>query len=129
MGARGSATVEMAFLLPVFLLLVFGVFEFAHAWLVLNTLNHASREAVRLAATKENLNANDSDVIAKAQGVAQAAGVTGTTVSNSSPSGSPPEVSVTTSLNYSYMTGITLLGFSFSGTIPMTAAATMRYER
>jgi len=119
----------MAFLLPVFLLLVFGVFEFARAWLVLNTLNHASREAVRLAATKENLKANDSEVIAKAQGVAQAAGITGTAASNSSPSGSPSEVSVTTSLNYSFMTGITLLGFSFSGTIPMNASATMRYER
>jgi len=105
--------------------------EYATKQDVADIVKVATKEILEIvaAATKENLKANDSEVIAKAQGVAQAAGITGTAASNSSPSGSPSEVSVTTSLNYSFMTGITLLGFSFSGTIPMNASATMRYER
>jgi len=50
-GRRGQTLVEFALVLPVLLLLLFGVIEFGatfHAWL---TLEHAAREAARYAAT------------------------------------------------------------------------------
>ncbi|HIQ01886.1 MAG TPA: hypothetical protein EYH30_07120, partial [Anaerolineales bacterium] len=50
-GRLGQTLVEFALILPVLLLLLFGIIEFGaafHAWL---TLEHAAREAARYAAT------------------------------------------------------------------------------
>jgi Flp pilus assembly protein TadG len=129
-GQRGSAIMEFAFVLPLLLLLTFGIVEFGRAWLIVNTLNHAAREAVRLAATTTALKGNDPAVVNKAQAILTAAGVRGASVTNTSPSGAPPAVTVTTAVNLAFLTGIgPLLNFSFAGTIPLTSSATMRYER
>ncbi|MBI4611122.1 MAG: pilus assembly protein [Candidatus Rokubacteria bacterium] len=126
----GTATLEIGFILPVFLLLTLGIFEFGRAWLVVNTLNHATREAVRVAATTEGLTADAPAVIDKAKAILVAAGLAGASVANTAPSGTPPEVTVTTNLNFAFLTRIgPILGFGFSGSIPLTASATMRYER
>lgn len=126
----GSTTVEMAIVLPLFLLLVFGIFEFGRVWLVVNTMNHASREAVRLAAVTPNLSANNGAVITKAQTILAAAGITGASVSNTAPAGTPPGVEVDISLTYEWMTGVLpALGVSgMTGSIPLASSATMRYE-
>ncbi len=129
-GQAGAAIVEMAFVLPLFLLMSFGIFEFARAWLTLNTMNHATREAARVAATTAPLTANSSAVVTKANGILTNAGLTGASVTNTAPAGNPPEVTVITSLNYRYMTGFgPIFGFSFTGIIPLASQATMRYER
>lgn len=129
-GQRGSAILEFAFVLPLLLLLTFGIVEFGRAWLIVNTLNHAAREAVRLAATTAALKVNDSAVVSKAQGILSAAGVKGASVTNTTPSGAPPAVTVTTTANFTFLTGIgPILNFSFAGAIPLTSSATMRYER
>ena len=129
-GESGAATVEMAFILPLFLLLTFGIFEFGRAWLTVNTVNHATREAVRLAATTTGLTANATTVINKAKDILAAAGLSGASVTNTGPSGTPPQVTVTTTLSFNFLTGIgPFFGFSFPATIPLTSSATMRYER
>ena len=129
-GEAGSATLEMAFILPLFLLLTFGIFEFGRAWLILNTLNHATREAVRLASTTSALTANNTSVVTKANDILATAGVTGASVTNTAPSGTPPQATVSATFNFNFLTGIgPLFGFKFSGSIPMTSSATMRYER
>jgi len=126
----GSATVEMAFVVPLFLLLTIGAVEFGRAWLTVNTVNHATREAVRLAVTIQCLTADDPTVIAKANDMLAVAALSGATVTNTAPFGNPPAVTVTVALNASFMTGIgPLFGFSFTGLIPVTGSATMRYER
>lgn len=51
-GERGAALVETAILLPLLLLLVFGIWTLARAWNVRNTMEHAVREGVRFAATE-----------------------------------------------------------------------------
>jgi Flp pilus assembly protein TadG len=120
----------MAFVLPLFLLMSFGIFEFARAWLTLNTMNHATREAARVAATTAPLTANSSAVVNKANEILNNAGLTGASVTNTAPAGNPPQVTVITSLNYQYMTGFgPIFGFSFTGIIPLASQATMRYER
>ena len=130
-GAEGGSTiVEMAFVLPLFLLLTFGIFEFGRAWLIVNTMNHATREAVRLAATTAGLTANNASVINKGKDILAAAGLSGASVTNTGPSGTPPQVTVTTSLTFNFLTGMgPLFGFSFPGTMALTSVATMRYER
>ena len=130
-GERGLAIVEMAFILPIFLFVTFGLVEFSRAWLTVNTLNHATREAVRLAATTAGLAANNAAVRTKATTLLANANVTGATVTNTAPGGTPPEVTVTTTLPFSYL-GVsgTPLGYTgFGAPIILTSTAAMRYER
>lgn len=129
-GEKGLATLEMAFVFPIFLLLTLGLVEFSRAWLTVNTMNYATREAVRLAATTAGLAANNTAVRDRATTLLANANVTGATVTNTAPSGTPLDVAVTTTLPFSYLgvTG-TMLGFSFGGPITLTSSATMRYER
>jgi Flp pilus assembly protein TadG len=46
---RGAAAVEFALVLPVLLLILFGIIEFARAWNVRQTLTDAAREGARVA--------------------------------------------------------------------------------
>jgi Flp pilus assembly protein TadG len=132
-GSRnaGMATVEMALILPLFLLVTFGLAEFGLAWLTVNTMNHAAREAVRLAAVTPSLAADDSAVVNRATTILANAGITGASVTNTAPiPGIPPQVAVNIALTYTWLTQIgPLFGFSFTGTIPLASTATMRYER
>ncbi len=129
-GEAGSTIVEMAFVLPLFLLLTFGIFEFGRAWLTVNAMTHATREAVRLAATTAGLTANNTSVVNKAKDILAAVGLSGASVTNTAPSGTPPQVTVTTTLSFNFVTGIgPLFGFRFSGSVPLNSSATMRYER
>lgn len=47
---KGQSLVEFALVVPMLLLLVFGIAEFGRAWMTKNILTGAAREAVRLAA-------------------------------------------------------------------------------
>ena len=48
---RGATLVEAAFVLPLVLLMTFGVWTVARAWQVHNTIDHAVREAARYGST------------------------------------------------------------------------------
>jgi len=50
---RGAALVEAAVVLPILLLLTFGIWTTARAWNIQNTMEHAAREAARFGATEE----------------------------------------------------------------------------
>jgi Flp pilus assembly protein TadG len=50
---RGAALVEAALVLPILLLLTFGIWTTARAWNINNTMQHAAREAARYGATVE----------------------------------------------------------------------------
>ena len=49
---RGAALTEAALVMPLLLLLVFGIWTVARAYNVRNTMEHAVREAVRFGATE-----------------------------------------------------------------------------
>jgi Flp pilus assembly protein TadG len=49
---RGTTIVETAVVLPVFLILVFAIFEFGHAQLINNVMNSACRNAARVGAVE-----------------------------------------------------------------------------
>jgi len=51
---RGAALVEAALVLPMLMMLTFGIWTTARAWNVPNVLDHAAREAARYAATTPN---------------------------------------------------------------------------
>lgn len=49
---RGAALIETALVLPMLLMLTFGIWVTARAWNISNTMEHAAREGVRFASTE-----------------------------------------------------------------------------
>lgn len=54
---RGQALVEFALVLPLFILILVGIFDLGRAVYAFNTVNNAAREAVRLAIVDQNCDA------------------------------------------------------------------------
>ena len=71
-GQRGASLVEYAFVLILFLSLLFGISGFGHALFVYHHLNSAAKEATRYAAVRGSTCSDDSSCLASnsASGVA-----------------------------------------------------------
>jgi hypothetical protein len=54
-GRRGAATVELALIIPMFLLMTFAILEFGHTWYVWHAIHNASREGARYAIVYRNI--------------------------------------------------------------------------
>ena len=133
---KGSALVETAIILPILLVIVFGILEFGWMMYKTNTLNNAAREGARRAAVtpKPIIAINIEDYVKNFIIFSyEASDLTITTVPTVPASGDPVKVSVT--LIYRELTPIiSLLDLIFSGTTlsldgkKLTGEATMRYE-
>jgi Flp pilus assembly protein TadG len=66
----GQALVEFALVVPILLLLVFGIIEFARAWQTYQTLTDAAREGARRAVVRTASSANTAEAAAAMQEVA-----------------------------------------------------------
>jgi len=63
---KGAVLVETAIILPLLLVIVFGIIEFGWAMYITNSLNNAAREGARLAAvTPKPITADDARVDAR----------------------------------------------------------------
>ena len=122
--SRGNAVVEMALILPILLLLVFGITEFGRAWMVVNILTTAAREGARLAVVTTPT-PDVAAVQARATAVCNAAAITPTSVTCSGPISTDPErkVTVTVNTNFRVVSGRVLN--VFQGTIPLSAQCSM----
>jgi Flp pilus assembly protein TadG len=109
---RGAAAVEFALLLPVLLLIVFGIIDFGRALNAQITLTQAAREGARLAAL------NQADVVSRTQ--AAATGLSGVTVTvNSScpaTASATADAVVTVSYSFSFITPVGAIAAMFGGT-------------
>lgn len=113
---KGAALVEAAVVLPVVILLIFGVFEFGRAYNARITLTHATRESVRVLAIS-----GDADA-AEARLVEASVPLDPSLLSFSSTAcdaGEPTSVTAT----YPFSYDIPLFG---SATISMSSTAVMR---
>lgn len=123
---RGSVAVEFALLLPVLLLIIFGVIDFGRAISDQITLTQAAREGARLA----SLGYSDSAVQSRAQSAATGLSPVTVTVSSSCPAGAGNGVDavVQTSYQFSFITPVgafaAMLGSSSFGSSTMTLSAT-----
>jgi len=123
---RGQSLVEFALVLPMFLLLLFGVTEFGRAWMTRNILTGASREAVRIAAVQ----GNTASALSRANAILSSAGISGALV-NIADDGTPYG---TCSVTVSYAFPVTVAGFLktfgiLSGNdITLTTSTSMRKE-
>lgn len=89
---RGTTVVETAFILPVFMFLVFALIEFGHAQMVTNVLNSAVRVAARMGATEGTTTANVTARVNQTMNSAIKAGATSVFVKDASAfdSANPP---------------------------------------
>jgi len=70
----GQALVEFALVVPVFVLLLLGIVEFARAWNIYEVLTDAAREGARTAVV-DNPTVTEDDVVALIQAAGSRAGV------------------------------------------------------
>jgi hypothetical protein len=119
----GSAVVEMALLLPILLLVIFGITEFGRAIMTTNVLNSAAREGARLAAVSSlgdslSVQARVQEVLLAANVPPKAITLQYFPVNNS--------VRVEVSTDFDVLSGSVIP--SFTGTVELSGAAVMRYE-
>jgi Flp pilus assembly protein TadG len=93
---RGAAAVEFALLLPILLMIVFGIIDFGRALNAQITLTQAAREGARL----ESL--NQPDVASRTQAAATGLSNVSVTVVTSCPAGSGPGVDAVVKVTYSF---------------------------
>src|SRR3954466_2892448 len=118
---RGAAAVEFALVVPMLVLLLFGVVEFGRAYFVQTTVSGAAREGVRVMALQNNATA----ARAAAVSAASTLGVTSAQVTVSPASCvSTPDAAVSATVTVTYpMTYVTGL---FGSSITLTGKGVMR---
>jgi Flp pilus assembly protein TadG len=119
---HGQSLVEFALIMPIFVIILFGIIEWGRLWMTMNVLSGAAREGARVAAvTAPNL-----ALVQNAVGnVLSAANITGATITVSGPDAAN-QVTVTVRFNYTVLT--TTLVPGVGGTLQLTRRATMRWE-
>jgi Flp pilus assembly protein TadG len=123
---RGAAAVEFALILPLVLLLVFGIIDFGRVLNLQITLTSAAREGARWAALRQS--GVPARVAAAAPGVSPAPSVSVTSCPAGAAAGSDATVVATTT--YTMITPIAavagLLGGGFPGAVTLTGRGVMR---
>ena len=128
---RGTAAVEFALVLPVLLLIVFGIIDFGRALNAQIELTGAAREGVRLAA----LGYPDAAIQARvAAGAPELSGVTVTVAASCAPGAGPAaDAQVDVSYSFTFITPIGAIanyigGSSLGAPIVLTAQGVMPCE-
>jgi Flp pilus assembly protein TadG len=124
---KGQNLVEFALVVPMLLLLVFGIAEFGRAWMTKNILTGAAREAVRIAAVPAPGGGwNGSAAITRGNQILTSAGIA-TTVSVEDAASAFGDV--TASVDYDFP--VVVVGFipgMGSSTFHLSSRTTMRRE-
>lgn len=122
-GDRGAAAVEFALVLPILVLLIFGIVDFGRLLRAQITITEAAREAARASALVSDAAATtrSDDVTA---GLDDTAGSPTTTVTDSCKTTSDPsdDTSVTVTYQFSFITPVFLVG---DGTLEISATSVM----
>ena len=119
-GDRGNAIIEAALVLPILLLVVFGITEFGRALMTTNVLHQAAREGARVAA----IAADSTGAVARINEVLTAANVTPSAISVVGP-GTDQVITVTVDADFTFLSAKVLPN---QGTITLRGTSVMRYE-
>jgi Flp pilus assembly protein TadG len=128
----GAAAVELALVLPILLLLVFGIIDFGRAYNAKISLAQAAREGARVASLRADVNGDGvSDGKDVASRVDQAKGglaVNPPSINSacSGSSGASDVASVTVSYTFTYATPIGVLAGFAAGPITLSGTGVMR---
>lgn len=115
-GEGGASALEFALVVPVLLLIIFGIIEFGFMFQAQLALTHAAREGARLASVGKY---DTAAVLDRAYPVVPAI-----STAPSPPSAAASGDSVTIILTYDYPWTV----LPFPGTVPLTGRAVMRRE-
>ena len=124
---KGQSLVELALILPVLVLLLFGTVEFGRTFYSYITVTGAVREGVREAAVGKNdteIEARVREALTLPQGASEVHSITITPSEGSRITGVP----VTVELRYDMPLVTPLLNTFLPNPVPLTASATMRRE-
>ena len=131
----GASAVEFALLLPLLMLILFGIIEFGFALYQQAILTNASREGARLAIVQSVPPITTTAVGAKIDTYLLSAGIAPASVTQTiSPivgvTGTPVTVTLTRPYTFVSLPGLTSLlsGTSLSSTITLTATTVMSHE-
>jgi hypothetical protein len=132
--SRGQGLVEFALIVPLFLVLLFGMVEFGRAWMTKNILTGAAREAVRMAAVQVDFTTSDNVAKARATGVLNSAGIDVPPAQVDVEQYDSPEPGLRVIVRYPFpliVGGNFGLGrfFGWGSTIPLKSETSMRRER
>jgi Flp pilus assembly protein TadG len=121
---RGAAAVEFALLLPLLLLLVFGIIDFSRALNAEITLTQAAREGARLEALGQ------ANVVSRTQAAATGLSPVTVTIVTSCVTGSGAGVDavVQTSYNFLFITPVSAIAAMFGGSISSSLTLTAQSE-
>ncbi|MFO7588156.1 MAG: pilus assembly protein [Gemmatimonadota bacterium] len=128
----GQALVEMAIALPLLLILLVGIFEFARAYSIKQTVVNAAREGARAAVVQ--LTPNEAAVKATVQGYLQSNGISipddDIVISGFGGStGAPVTVRVSADYNFILLGPVlSLISASFRDGVTLSSETTMRKE-
>ena len=132
---RAAAMVEFAIVLPILLLMVFGIVDFGRALYTLNNLTAAVREGARLASTQISPDPTTGSSMtavstAVTNYVVAFGGNAGAPTVSETFSGTPPNMqSITVQIvNYPFTPITPLANLIGLGTIQMSPSATFRWE-
>lgn len=115
-GERGAVAVEFALILPLLVLLLFGIIEFGQAYNAYITVTHAAREGARLAAVGKY---DEAMVRARAGYIGDRVTIT------KSPANPTPGSTVTVTVSYPFSLNIPLFG---ERDLTIRSSASMRVE-
>ena len=122
----GQSLIEFALVLPILLLVVFGITEFGRAIMTVNVLNTASREGARLAAVSP---VSDSlSVQSRVVEVLQAANIDVANIKEIKIEFAPADKSVRVTVTVDFEVLSAKVLDPFKGVLPLTATTVMRYE-
>lgn len=129
LGTRGTATVEFALILPIFLLLVFGVVELGSAWYQKQMLVNASREGARMGSLLNDPSNSSALVQSTVTGYLHSAGYPGAfNITSSGIDGNPgDQVQVTVTSTYQLPVLHRLIPGSLSS-VTLKGVTVMRHE-
>jgi Flp pilus assembly protein TadG len=118
---KGQSLVEFVLVLPIFIVLLFGIMEFGRIWETMNVLTSAAREGARVAAVT---NPNVGQATSAAQNLLTSANIRDVTINVTGPNSSD-QVVVTVSCNYVPLTGGIVPGI---GSLSLSRSTSMRWE-
>lgn len=121
---KGQNLVEFALVVPMLLLLVFGIAEFGRAWMTRNILTGAAREAVRVAVVPSG---SIGEATTRANQILTSAGITTAAVNVNDSGASFGIVTATVTYNFPVLVVGFIPGLN-GATIPLTSTTTMRRE-
>jgi Flp pilus assembly protein TadG len=119
---KGQSVVEFALVVPILILLLFGIIEFGRIYETINVITSAAREGARVAAVTAP---NGSAVNSAVNAVLQAGQVAGPATITIAGPNAASQITVTVQVQYVPITGNIVPGLS---EMTLTRASVMRWE-